>query len=91
MSHGLQVWDQNGLLIFEAVNRVARIHSTATVTIPANSTQFHSIPGYIDDGTWFIFFPGVFYGMKYATAINGINIQSTSGTPETVKFIVMRY
>lgn len=46
MSHGLQVWSDAGSTRIFNGSWVFKYHSTHTVSVPANSNRFISVPGF---------------------------------------------
>jgi hypothetical protein len=63
MSYGLRVWDENGGIILDVMDRLVRFHSQVTVNFTVTSswqvviqavTVNVSVPGISNDGTWFV-------------------------------------
>jgi hypothetical protein len=55
MSYGMRVWDASGNITLDVTDRITRFVTSITPgTIAANSTVSYSVPGIVDDGTWFL-------------------------------------
>lgn len=55
MSFGLEIYNSNGDAILTGNSRLARIHTTITITnLSGGSCVDYSIPGITDDGTWML-------------------------------------
>lgn len=82
MSYGLRVWDAGGNLTLDTTDRITRFVTSITPgTIAASTTVSYSVPGIVDDGTWFLIVPNAFKNNSfvriYLTITSGnINLQN---------------
>jgi hypothetical protein len=53
MSYGLQIFDSTGSLNFDSSSRLIRIVGKYTGTAAADTNVQVSVPGAVNDGTWF--------------------------------------
>ena len=68
MSFGLQLWDNNNNLILDTSLTMARV-----VQIGTTSSTTVSVPGMVDDGTWFVF------GLREAEGFNQVAFSIGNG------------
>ena len=55
MSYGLKVWDASGNLTLDTTDRLTRFVTSITPgSISVSTTVSYSVPGIVDDGTWFL-------------------------------------
>jgi hypothetical protein len=55
MSYGIRVWDASGNLTLDTTDRLTRFVTSITPgTIAPQATVSYSVPGIVDDGTWFL-------------------------------------
>jgi hypothetical protein len=55
MSYGMRIWDASGNLTLDTTDRLTRFVTSITPgTIAPQATVSYSVPGIVDDGTWFL-------------------------------------
>ena len=56
MSQGLKVYNESGQVRLDTTMRLARYHSFFQGEVPDGGSQTHTVPGFVDDGTWAVLF-----------------------------------
>lgn len=55
MPYGVRIWDGSSNLILDTTDRITRFVTSITPgTIAPTTTVTYSVPGIVDDGTWFL-------------------------------------
>ena len=77
MSYGLQVFDANGGVMVDVVDRLTRIHSVYSVTVPANTSTLYLVAGMTNDGTWAAFVNSIGMFATVSVEVGGLDRKST--------------
>ena len=90
MSYGLQVFDSSGGLVVDVIDRLTRIHSVYSVTVPAYTSAFYSVVGATNDGTWAAFVNSIGMFATVSIETGGFRATNRGGASLDMRIVVLR-
>ena len=90
MSYGLQVFDANGGVVVDVVDRLTRIHSVYSVKVPANTSTLYLVAGMTNDGTWAAFVNSIGMFATVSVEVGGFRATNRGGADLNMRIVVLR-
>lgn len=89
MSYGLQVFDTNGTVVVDVIDRLTRIHSVYSVVVPANTSTLYLVPGMTNDGTWAVFVNSIGMFASVSVEVGGFRATNRGGADLNMRIVVL--
>lgn len=90
MSHGIRVWDANGIQLLTITDRITRFIQSTVVFV--TGTHVVSVPGLVLDGSWFVyaFSNDAIASFTASVSTNQVTLQRIGSFQNNVNVLVFR-